>query len=259
MLFPMPLKQDRAMRALPQLAAVLSLSALTPALADQIPGTQFDTGYWSGAAYTDDRGQFFYCDVSVAYTNGEVLWMGLYYDDTLAVLLSAPYMRYRPGQTFDSWLMLETGLPARGVSEAWDQSYAGITLEGIDPSIDFLSSGQWLRLLGIGIDEAFDVTGIAEALELARVCHARNSGSNPFAVAEPRPIEPEPEPLPERLPEPEPEPDLIADPDPTPDPQPALGTSPPMPKVPDLTPKPGGGLGTRPGGALGTPAPKPQP
>ena len=47
-----------------------------------------------------------------------------------------------------------------------------------------------------------------------------------------------------------------------------LGTTPGVkapPKVPDLS-KPktsgigsGGGLGTRPGGALGTPAPKPQP
>jgi hypothetical protein len=252
--------KDRAMRSLPKLAALLSLTALTPALAEPIPGTEFATGYWYGAAYTDNQGRFFYCDVSVAYTNGEVLWMGLYYDDTLAVLLSAPYVRYRPGQTFDSWLMLETGLPTRGVSEAWDQSYAGITLEGIGPSIEFLSGGQWLRLLGIGIDEAFDVTGMTEALELARVCHARNSGSNPFAVAEPPSLgTPEPEPLPE----PEPKPDLIVEPkpepEPLPEPQPVLGTSPPMPKVPDLTPKPGGGLGTKPGGALGTPAPKPQP
>jgi hypothetical protein len=251
------------MRSLPPIVALLSFSALTPALADPIPGTEFTAGYWSGAAYTDDRGAFLYCDVSVAYTNGEVLWLGLYSDDTLAVLMSAPYASYRPGETFDSWLMLETGLPTHGVSEAWDASYAGITLEGIGPSIDFLTTGQWLRLLGIGIDEAFDVTGIAEALEMARVCHARNSGSNPFAVAEPTPEplpEPEPEPMPE--PEPEPKPGLISapEPEPEPQPQPVLGTSPPMPKVPDLTPKPGGGLGTRPGGgALGTPAPKPQP
>jgi hypothetical protein len=245
------------MRSLPLAVALLACTALTPAQADQIPGTEFTSGYWSGAAYTDERGAFLYCDVSVAYTNGEVLWMALYTDDTLAVLLSAPYARFRPGQTFDSWLMLETGLPARGVSEAWDDAYAGITLEGIQPSIDFLSGGQWLRLLGIGIDEAFDVTGITDALEMARVCYARNSGSNPFAVAEPRPVAPEP--LPEPEPEPEPTPDLIVNPEPVPDPQPALGTSPPMPKVPDLTPKPGGGLGARPGGALGTPAPKPQP
>jgi hypothetical protein len=231
-------------------AALLATAAVPPALADQIPGSQFQTGYWSGAAYTDNMtGGFLYCDVSVAYTNGEVLWLALYNNDMLAVLLSHPQVRYRPGETFDAWLMLETGLPIRQVAEAWDEGYAGMTLAGIDASIEFFSYGQWLRLLGIGIDEAYDVTGITDALGMARACYAKYSGSNPFAVIAPPTPEPE-VPLPEPEPEPQPEPQ----------PQPALGSPPPMPKVPDLTPKPGGGgLGTRPGGALGTPAPKPAP
>ena len=224
------------------LAAALVLSQSIAAAAQEIPGSQFSAGYWTGAAQTDNTGAFSHCSLSVSYTNGEVLWMGLYNNDTLAVLLSHPNVRYRTGQTFDSWLMLEVGLPTRGVSEAWDEAFAGMTLEGIDASIGFLTQGTWLRLLGIGIDEAYDVTGIAEALNLARVCHARYSGRNPFAVAEPKPIDPVAQPAPEPVPEPEPP-----------------GTPPPMPKVPDLTPKPGGGLGTRPGGALGTPAPKPSP
>jgi len=244
-------------------AAVLALLIPFGALAQEIPGTAFSTGYWTGAAQTDGRGVFTHCSVSVGYANGEVLWMGLYTDDTLAVLLSHPNVRFQPGQTFDSWLMLEYGLPTRGVSEAWDETYAGMTLEGIDASIAFLTQGVWLRMLGIGIDEAYDVSGITEALELARVCHAKNSGSNPFAEANPQPVV-------------DSVPDAVVDTgvdavvdtvvdtgaDATPDT--ALGTTPPMPKVPDLRPKTGtvdtgGGLGTRPGGALGTPAPKPAP
>ncbi len=228
------------MRAL-ALATALSVAPLAAVLAETIPGTQFASGYWEGAAQTDDSGAFSHCDVSVGFTNGETLWMGLYANDTLAVLLSHPDVRFTTGQTFDSWLMLEVGLPTRGISEAWDEAFAGMTLEGIDASIDFLTQGQWLRLLGIGIDDSYDVSGITEALALARTCHARNSGKNPFAVAEPRPLDPVAEPVPE--------PAL----------EPAPGAVPPMPKVPDLTPKPGGGLGTRPGGALGTPAPKPAP
>jgi hypothetical protein len=164
-------------------------------------------------------------------------------------------VRYNPGETFDSWLMLETGLPARGVSEAWDASYAGMTLEGIDASIEFLSGGQWLRLLGIGIDGAYDVTGIGAALQLARVCYDRYSGRNPFAVANPTPTEPVAEPMPDPI-----SAEPAADPGAGSGAQPVLGTPPTaMPKVPDLTPKPGGALGARPGGALGTPAPRPQP
>jgi hypothetical protein len=215
--------QDLPMRAL-ALATALFLIPAAPTLADEIPGTQFSSGFWEGAAQTDSSGGFSHCDVSVGFTNGETLWMGLYANDTLSVLLSHPNVRFRTGQTFDSWLMLEVGLPTKGVSEAWDEAFAGMTLEGIDASIDFLTQGQWLRLLGIGIDDAYDVTGITEALTLARDCHARQTGGV------------------------------------------APGKAPPPPKVPDLKPKTGsagglggGGLGTRPGGALGTPAPKPAP
>jgi hypothetical protein len=237
------------MRAL-ALAGLLALSAPLPALADLVPGTEFTSGFWAGAAYTDDLGQFLYCDVSVGYTDGEVLWLGLYSNDTLAVLLSSPEVRFQTGETFDSWLMLETGTAVRQSAEAWDESYAGMTLEGIDPWIEYLSGGQWLRLLGIGIDEAYDVTGMTEALQIARACYGRNSGTNPFATAEPKPANVVPEPPVAETPE-----EPVAEVPVTP----ALGTPRPPPKVPDLTPKPGGGLGTKPGGALGTPAPKPQP
>lgn len=237
------------------LSALLSAVAVTPAAAELIEGSQFQTGYWAGAAYTsDENGGFLYCDVSVAYTGGEVLWLFLYNNDVLAVLLSHPDVRYRTGETFDAWLMLETGMPIRQTAEAWNESYAGMSLQGIDWSIDFLTAGQWLRFLGINIDGAYDVTGIGDALTMARACHAKYSGSNPFAViaappVETPPVEPEPQPAPDPQPVPAPEPQ----------PQPALGSPPPMPKVPDLTPRPGAGAGTRPGGALGTPAPKPQP
>ncbi len=209
------------------LAPALCVAPVAPALAEAIPGTQFSSGYWEGAAQTTTAGAFSHCDVSVGFTNGETLWMGLYPDDTLSVLLSDPDVRFRSGQTFDSWLMLEVGLPTKGVSEAWDEAYAGMTLEGIDASIDFLTQGQWLRLLGIGIDEAYDVTGITEALAMARDCHAKQTGGK----AAPGSATP--------------------------------GLAAPMPKVPDIlkprTGTAGGGLGARPGGALGTPAPKPQP
>ncbi len=232
-------------------AAALATGAVSPALAEQIQGSTFGVGNWEGAAYTDDQtGDFLYCDVSVGYVTGEVVWLGLYSNDMLAVLMSHPQVRFQTGQTFDAWLMFETGLPIRQVAEAWDQSYAGMSLAGIDSSIQFLSGGQYMRLLGIGIDEAYDVTGMTDALAMARTCHAKYSGSNPFATIAP-PVE-QPVEAPVEAPAVEAPPET-----------PKLGT--PMPTVPDLT-KPktsgvgtGGGLGTRPGGALGTPAPKPQP
>lgn len=211
------------------LAATLALSALAPARAEEIPGSQFEAGNWVGGAYTDDRSAFSYCYITVSYQNGQDLWIGLYPNDTLSILMRQPGVKFQPGQKFELWVMMETGVPAIGNGEAWDADYGGITYDGVQATVDFLNSGRYLRMLGMGIDDGFDVDGIGPALVQAQDCLARQGGAGGGKV---------------------------------------LGTTPGVktpPKVPDLS-KPktsgvgsGGGLGTRPGGALGTPAPKPQP
>ena len=211
------------------IAATLAVSALSPARADEIQGAQFDAGNWAGGAYTDDRGAFSYCYITVSYQNGQDLWIGLYPNDTLSILLAQPDVTFQPGQKFELWVMMETGVPAIGNGEAWDEKFGGITYDGIQATVDFLNSGRYLRMLGMGIDDGFDVDGIGPALAQAQDCLARQGGAGGGKV---------------------------------------LGSTPGVkapPKVPDLAqPKTsgvgsGGGLGTRPGGALGTPAPKPQP
>lgn len=216
---------------LPSLAAALLVTALSSANAQvaEIPGSEFEAGNWIGGAYTDSSGAFSYCYTSVGYQNGQNLWLGLYPNDTLSILLSQPDVKFQPGQKFELWVMMETGLPAIGNGEAWDEAYAGITYTGIGATVDFLNSGRYLRMLGMGIDDGFDIDGVGPALVQAQDCLARHSGAGGAKVLGSTP-----------------------------------GTKEP-PKVPDLTrPKTsgigaGGGLGTRPGGALGTPAPKPQP
>lgn len=201
-------------------ACLYTTTSFTSALADEIPGSQFEAGNWSGAANTDDRGAFSHCSASVGYTNDETLWLGLYPNDTLSILLSHPDVRFRTGEQFDMTIMMETGLPWTGVGEAWDEYFAGITYEGIQPTVDFLVSGQFLRMLGIGIDEGYDVSGIVDALTLAQTCLAKNTGGGKILGAAP-------------------------------------GKTPPPPKVPDLS-KPRT-IGTGTGNVLGTPAPKPAP
>jgi hypothetical protein len=221
------------MRLLALAASLLTFASFSPAAAQEIPGTQFEAGNWYGAAHTDDRGVFSHCAVSVGFVNGQTVWLGLYPNDTLSILFAQPEVRFQPGQKFELWVMLETGLPNIGNGEAWDESYAGITYDGIQDTADFLNSGRYLRMLGMGIDDGFDIDGITEALAMAQTCLARQGGTGGKILGS----------------------DPGADA--------AAGKLPP--KVPDLS-KPktsgvgsGGGLGTRPGGALGTPAPKPQP
>ena len=219
------------MRQLALAATLLAATALSPALAQEIPGSEFEAGNWVGGAYTDNTGAFSYCYTTVSYQNGQTLWVGLYPNDTLSILFSQPDVKFQPGQKFELWVMMETGLPAIGNGEAWDEAYGGITYDGITDTVDFLNSGRYLRMLGMGIDDGFDIDGISPALVQAQDCLTKRGGTGVGGKV--------------------------------------LGAAPggvkSPPKVPDLS-KPktsgigsGGGLGTRPGGALGTPAPKPQP
>jgi hypothetical protein len=213
------------------LAAALAASPVLPAVADEIPGSQFQSGFWEGAAYTDDTGAFLECSTWVGYQNGQNLWIRLLPDDTISIYLNQPDVTFKVGDTFELWVMMETGLPAIGTGDVWNENYAGITYKGIQPTVDFLTSGRYLRMLGMGIDDGFDVDGIAPALAMAQDCLAQRGGVGVGGKV------------------------LDA----------APGAPKAPPKVPDLS-KPktsgvatGGGLGTRPGGKLGTPAPKPQP
>ncbi|WP_374391158.1 hypothetical protein [Tabrizicola sp.] len=218
------------MRSLALAAALALAPTLALAQSTEIPGSEFEAGNWIGGAYTDDRGAFSYCYITVSYQNGQDLWIGLYPNDTLSILLRQPDVKFQPGQKFELWVMMETGIPAIGNGEAWDADYGGITYDGIQATVDFLNSGRYLRMLGMGIDDGFDVDGIGPALVQAQDCLSRQGGGGGKVLGT----------------------------------TPTPGVKAP-PKVPDLT-KPktsgvgsGGGLGTRPGGALGTPAPKPQP
>jgi hypothetical protein len=209
------------MRLSALVAAVLA-TTLLPATAQvvEIPGSQFEAGNWVGGAYTDAVGAFSYCYTTVSYQNGQVLWIGVYPNDTLSILMSQPDVKFEPGQKFELWVMMETGIPAIGNGEAWDADYGGITYDGIQASVDFLNSGRYLRMLGMGIDDGFDVDGIGPALVQAQDCLARQSAAG-SRVLESAPG----------------------------------GKTPP--KVPDLDQPRTSSIGS--GGALGTPAPKPQP
>lgn len=207
---------------LASLAMLALATSLTPALSEvrEIPGSEFEAGNWIGGAYTDAAGGFSYCYTTVSYLNGQTLWLGLYPNDTLSILMSQPGVTFKPGQSFELWVMMETGLPAIGNGEAWDADYAGITYTGIAATVDFLNSGRYLRMLGMGIDDGFDVDGIGPALVQAQECLARHSGAGGKASGAEPAVKP---------------------------PSGVTGLSKPRTS----------GIGAE--GALGTPAPKPQP
>ncbi|MBP9181798.1 MAG: hypothetical protein KBF78_01600 [Fuscovulum sp.] len=177
-------------------ACLLALSLLGSSLpliahAGDIPGSDFASGNWSGRAWQDDAGNFTDCYFGVGYGNGENLSVSLAADDTLTLYFSAPGASFAPQAVYDATLLTEVGWPVVGQAIGSNETYVGFTLAGIDQTIDYLTQGAYLRLLGVGIDQSFDVRGLGGALALARACHttfttgAKTAAAAPAPAAEP--------------------------------------------------------------------------
>jgi hypothetical protein len=158
--------------------------AAAPALAEDIPGTDFASGNWAGRAW-GENGAFVDCYVSANFSNGEVMTVSFTADDTLTVYLSAPEMKFDPSKSYDATMMTEVGFPITGQAFAPNADYIGFSLAGVDPAIDYLTQGAYLRLLGVGIDQSFDVRGLGGALAQGRACLMAQKGGAATAAAEP--------------------------------------------------------------------------
>lgn len=164
-------------------AVALGLAA-QPTLAADIPGSDFASGNWVGRAW-EDKGKFVDCYVSASFSNGEVLTVSFTADDALTVYLSAPEMKFDPSKTYDAYLMTEVGYPIVGQAFAPNADYIGFSIAGVDPAIDYLTQGAYLRLLGVGIDQSFDVRGLGGALAQGRACLMAQKGGVSTASAKP--------------------------------------------------------------------------
>jgi hypothetical protein len=168
-----------------QLATALAIGlAAFPALAADIPGTDFASGNWVGRAW-EDNGQFVDCYFGASFSNGEVMTVSFTADDTLTVYLSAPEMKFDPAKSYDATLMTEVGYPISGKAFAPNEGYIGFSIAGVDSAIDYLTQGSYLRLLGVGIDQSFDVRGMGGALAQGRACLMAQKGGAATAAAEP--------------------------------------------------------------------------
>ncbi|MEZ5796910.1 MAG: hypothetical protein R3D63_05085 [Paracoccaceae bacterium] len=162
-------RQPRPLLPILTLAAALAALAAAPARAGalvEIPGSAGSVGLWSLAGYRSDTGDFDHCAATLAYTGGEKLVLQALTDDRLAVVLSMPGVSHAPGQQFQARLMTEVGLPADGLAEALDSQHVSMTFRGIEDTVAFLSAGQTLRMLGVGMDAALATPDLGAAAAL---------------------------------------------------------------------------------------------
>ncbi len=150
----------------------LAFLAPAPILADDLPGSTFTFGLWRGGAVADATGAYSHCYATLSYTQGEQLWVNVTRDEKMEVVFAFPGVTFKAGQEIPASLMMESGSPSIGKAFALDDKHVAFTMSPIGDTHVFLSQGRWLRLMGVGHDEALEVTGLGGVLGLVRECHA---------------------------------------------------------------------------------------
>lgn len=158
------------------LALLLTTLFAAPAAAQDIPDTGFDFGLWRGAAHGDATGAFTHCYATLAFASGDQIWINVTPLDRVDVIFRFAGRGFAKDETFEASLMLESGTPTYGTAHAIDAEHVSFSLIPISDAHVFLAHGSFLRLLGVGRDETYEVRGLGGALGLARTCLADQAG-----------------------------------------------------------------------------------
>lgn len=155
------------------LALLVSLFA-APVAAQDIPGTAFSFGLWNGAAQVDATGAFSHCYATLVFGGGDQLWVNVSKRDQVEIIFSFVNQTYTEGQEYDAYLMMETGLPTPGKAFALGEKLINFNLSPVEDAHLYLSQGSWLRLMGVGNDQAYEVRGIGGVVGKLRTCREAN-------------------------------------------------------------------------------------
>jgi hypothetical protein len=173
------------------LAAAFCAAALASAAnATEIPGSQFTAGNWAGAGYTNNRGEFSHCAISVRYPDRG----GMY-----GVLFAATRDDFRMSITRTSWQMpvgaeypIDITVDGQlfrptGIARVIAPYQVVIQLRTDVSTFQAMMRGNWLAVPQLEVQ--FSLAGSSAALANMLRCWATYSGyaasrnTNPFAEA----------------------------------------------------------------------------
>jgi hypothetical protein len=150
--------------------ALLTALVATPTVAEDVAGTEITFGLWRGAAQSDAAGSFSHCYATLTFGGGDQLWVNVSRLERVEIIFSFVKQAYREGDSFDASLMMESGLPTHGKAFGMGGNLVNFNLTPVHDAHAFLSQGSWLRLMGVGNDEAYEVRGLGGVLGLLRDC-----------------------------------------------------------------------------------------
>jgi hypothetical protein len=176
------------MRSLAPAALALALLASSAAFADLIPGSEFTSGNWSGAAYTydDGSGRWSHCVINAYYpghaagllfslSDGYVMMMGVATDTP----------RFHGIDRFPVVLRVDGRAPISAEAVVMpSEDLATLRFDDLDAALDMMRRGRMLTIDSQFGTTAFTLEGTYRALEATYDCAARYDGYvDPSAAA----------------------------------------------------------------------------
>jgi hypothetical protein len=166
------------------------VAAFLPCLsvAQDIPGSYFAYGNWSGGAYLDSQtGAFSHCAVSASYLSGDMLVFSMSRDGVIGVGVASPALNLQPGVSFPVSIVVDRRRPYYGTAVALDSDHASVFIEELDAALDAFRRGFTLTVEGVSMRGQYDLTGTFHALERMTRCAIEN-----YAYVRPQAPSPQP-------------------------------------------------------------------
>lgn len=159
------------------------------AAAQDIPGSYFAYGNWSGEAYLDSQtGAFSHCAVSASYLSGDMLIFSISRDGVIGVGVASPTLNLQPGSSFPVSIVVDRRRPYFGTAVALDNDHASVFIDDLDAALDAFRRGFTLTVEGVSMRGQYDLTGTFHALERMTRCAIENYAYvRPQAAPSPQP------------------------------------------------------------------------
>ncbi len=155
------------------IGAALSAAVLTCGVvsAEEIAGSQFGYGNWSGAAYTyDQTGEFSHCAVSAGFVSGDTLLFSVNKQGTVSVGVANNALNFPVGDSFPVSIYVDRRQPIYGTATAMDRHFAALEIPEFDRALETFKRGYTMTIEAAGRRGVYDLTGTFRALEQAKAC-----------------------------------------------------------------------------------------
>jgi hypothetical protein len=213
------------MRLLGAIAFATALMAGAMARAEMVNGSQFQSGNWKGAAYTNDTtGRFSHCAMSTGYQSGISMFFAISDNYTWRLGWSNTSWNLNVNQTYPVSLTVD-GVNAGTVqAKAVNKQFAVAELPAQATLFDLFRRGNLLTMVSGNDRFQFSLLGTNAALTMLGTCTRTQLASAPPSPQPPPPGAPKPGPITTPQPVDPPPSQPAAQPTPTPTPTPPANT-----------------------------------